>query len=136
MKIVTYLLVVALLLAIGTAVYARLAPVDPTRWHAPVTATADRDLPGGAVRVVAGDAARLAAVNAALLALPRTRVLAGSVAEGRITYITRSALFGFPDFTTVDFVDGELRLFARLRFGLSDLGVNRRRLEQVLARIQ
>ncbi|MEL7097795.1 MAG: DUF1499 domain-containing protein [Pseudomonadota bacterium] len=113
--------------------YIRLAPHDVGRWHVPVTAEADRDFTAGAVRVLPGDAAALGRVDAAARALPRTQVLAGTVDEGRITYVTRSALFGFPDYTTVELADGQLRLIARLRFGRSDLGVNGRRLEGLVA---
>lgn len=116
--------------------YIRLAPHDVTRWHVPVAAEADRDFIAGAVRVLAGDAATLARVDAAARALPRTQVLAGSLAEGRVTYVTRSALFGFPDYTTVELAEGQVRMLARLRFGRSDLGVNRRRLQGLVAAAQ
>ena len=43
----------------------------------------------------------LAAIDAAARATPRTRVLAGSVEAGMITYVTRSRLWAFPDYTTV-----------------------------------
>ena len=49
--------------------------------------------------------------------------------EVMITYVTRSRLIGFPDYTTVEAKDGMVTVFARLRFGRSDLGVNRRRVE-------
>ena len=44
-------------------------------------------------------------------------------------------MFGFPDYTTVQHTGDQLKLFARLRFGKSDLGVNRKRLEAVLSRV-
>ncbi len=75
-------------------------------------------------------------MDAALRDLPRTQVLAGSVSDGHVTYVTRSAFWGFPDYTTMQLVDGQIRMFARLRFGASDLGVNGKRLERVLAAIQ
>ena len=57
--------------------------------------------------------------------------------EGRITYITRSAAFGFPDYTTVEAVTAEdgtrLAIYARLRFGQSDMGVNQARVEEWLS---
>jgi uncharacterized protein (DUF1499 family) len=74
------------------------------------------------------------------LATPRTRLLAGSVATGKLTYVTRSRLFGFPDYTTVSLLlpeDGGptyLHMFARLRFGLDDLGVNGARVRDWAAR--
>ncbi len=128
-------LVVALLLLFGLG-YVRLAPINPARWHQPVPHAQSSDFASGAVRVIPGDAEVMQQVDAVLRALPRTHVLAGSVAAGRITYVTRSAVFGFPDMTTVELRDGQIRLFARLRFGASDLGVNRKRLERAIAALQ
>ncbi|GFE51748.1 hypothetical protein So717_35010 [Roseobacter cerasinus] len=127
--------VVLCLLVLGGA-YVRLAPLDPARWHQPVEAAQDVDLAGGAVRVIPAPKGTLQALDAALQGLPRTRALAGSVQEGHITYVTRSAVFGFPDLTTVERRGDEIRMFARLRFGVSDLGVNRKRLERLIAALQ
>jgi len=56
------------------------------------------------------------------------------VGAGRITYVTRSRLWGFPDYTTVQVIPGAagatLALHARARFGQSDVGVNRARVER------
>ena len=68
--------------------------------------------------------------------LPRTNVLAGDVASRRISFVTRSRVFGFPDYTTLQLSDGTLRAYARVRFGQSDMGVNRERLEGLLAAIK
>ncbi|WP_299731435.1 DUF1499 domain-containing protein [uncultured Tateyamaria sp.] len=135
-RLVMYLIGTVVLLAIAAAAYVRLAPTDVARWHQPVTATQDKDLKGGAIRVVMSDSAALVTADRAMRALPRTRVLAGSVDSGRITYVTRSQLWGFPDYTTIEHADGMLRLFGRLRFGSSDLGVNAARLTHVLAAIE
>ncbi|MEM9576213.1 MAG: DUF1499 domain-containing protein [Pseudomonadota bacterium] len=116
--------------------YVRVAPLDPLRWHVPIEASADEDLTGGAVRVIAGDDATFRALDAEAQNLKRTRVLAGSLAEGRITYVTRSFFFGFPDLTTIEQAGEEIRLYGRLRFGASDLGVNRNRLERLIAAAQ
>ena len=62
--------------------------------------------------------------NAIALATPRTLVLEGSVEDGMITYITRTRVFGFPDYTTVTQKDKTLKFHARLRFGMKDMGVN------------
>jgi uncharacterized protein (DUF1499 family) len=71
-----------------------------------------------------------------MLALPRTQMIAGAVGEGRLTYITRTKWIGFPDYTTIE-QDGEnIKLYARLRFGRSDLGVNRKRLDGLLERVR
>ncbi len=127
---------IGLAVLVAFMVFVRVSPIDPAVWHVPVAADQDRDLAGGAVRVVPGDAEMLQRMDAVLRDVPRTRVLDGSVQTGHITYVTRSAVFGFPDMTTVQLRDGEIRLFARLRFGASDLGVNRARLERVISAAQ
>lgn len=132
---------VALVAAIAVlAVYVRMAPVRAAGVH-------DVALPEGPSGVAAGvgshtvlrDAsdpmAALAQLDRIARATARTRVLAGSPQEGRITYVTRSALWGFPDFTTIEArpVIGQIAIFARPRFGQADLGVNRARVEAWLA---
>lgn len=124
-----------LLAVVALLAYVRLAPTDPARWHQPVTAQEDRDLDGGAIRVVPAEEGDLARLHEVALDTPRTEVLAGSVEEGRITYVTRSLIFGFPDYTTAELADGQLRLFGRLRFGRGDMGVNRARIEDWLAQL-
>jgi hypothetical protein len=78
----------------------------------------------------------LARLDAVALATPRTTRLAGSVSEGRITWVTRSAVWGFPDYTTAEARADGLYLQARLRFGREDMGVNAARLRDWLARLQ
>ncbi|MGF1502370.1 MAG: DUF1499 domain-containing protein [Paracoccaceae bacterium] len=71
------------------------------------------------------------------LAAPRTEIVAGAPAELFVTYVQRSAVFGFPDYVSVKAVaapDGaSLAIWSRSRFGYSDLGVNRARVERWLA---
>ena len=133
MKGLMYVIGITFVFVVLLLAYIRLAPSDASRWHVPVTATTSADRTGGAIRVLSVDEGALRRVDAAARALPRTRVLAGSVEEGRITYITRSRWIGFPDYTTVEHSDGLLRMHARLRFGRSDLGVNAERLQRLLA---
>jgi uncharacterized protein (DUF1499 family) len=82
----------------------------------------------------------LARLNTIALATPRTRVLAGSVSGGMITYVTRSRVFGFPDYTTVEVIEDEAgsraTLYGRLRFGKSDFGVNSQRISGWLQAVQ
>ena len=135
------------LLVLGFALYVRLAPSDPARWHvAPAAATRD----DCTVEQGEGDARAacllaipapevLARLDAIAMATPRTTRLAGSPEDGRITWITRSALWGFPDYTTAEAApDGtgtRLTVHARLRFGRSDMGVNAARLRDWLPRL-
>lgn len=110
--------------------YVRLAPSDPVQWHIPLTFDADRDLKGGVERVVPAGPGALERLDQIIMATPRTKRLAGSAGEGHVTYVTRTKVMGFPDYTTVQQEGDTLRIFGRLRFGRSDLGVNRARIEQ------
>lgn len=122
-----------LTLFVAMQAYIRLAPTDPGRWHVDPFAAAD-PAPGGTKLVLPVPLqpeealTRLAAVAETE---PRTRHVAGSIEEGRLTYRTRSAFWGFPDFTTVSArkteSGAEVVFFARARFGKSDLGVNGKR---------
>ncbi|MBU2982777.1 DUF1499 domain-containing protein [Lentibacter algarum] len=118
------LLVVAVL-AFG--IYVRLAPSSATRFHVLRDGLEERDFEGGAIRVAEGS---LAALDKIAQAEPRTKVVAGGVDEGMITYISRTAFWGFPDYTTVKQDGQNLIMHARLRFGRSDFGVNAKRLER------
>ena len=113
--------------AVLLALYVRFAPSDAGRFHVSGAVQSDADLEGGVKRILPG--VTLAELDQIAQQTPRTKVLAGSVDDGRITYVTRSRLIGFPDYTTVEAKDGMVTVFARLRFGRSDLGVNRRRVE-------
>ncbi len=130
---VGWIILIGVVMVMG---FIRLAPVDVGRWHQPILADVDKDMKIGAIRVVPAGADGLARVNEVMLGLERTVAIAGSVEEGRITYVTRSAVFGFPDFTTAEQDGDVVKMFARLRFGGSDLGVNRKRLERVLAALK
>jgi uncharacterized protein (DUF1499 family) len=88
---------------------------------------------GGVMRVVPGD---LAALDGIIRAEPRTQVLAGSVEAGMVTYVTRSRVFGFPDYTTVAQRGDDLAIHARLRYGQSDMGVNKARVERWLTALR
>jgi uncharacterized protein (DUF1499 family) len=145
-------------LVLALVAYVRLAPSDPAVWH--VDPSAGRAEAGVAVsrlgeepqiatalnsaRVVVEllgqDRIALARLDEVALATPRTTRLAGSPEEGRITWVTRSALWGFPDYTTAqaittDVATSEVTILARSRFGQSDMGVNAARLRDWLARV-
>lgn len=139
MRILPTIGLAVLALVVAGGAYVRLAPSDPAVWHVdprggqagPGAATAGVETP---LIYAAEPEALLARLDRIALETPRTQRLAGSVAEGRITYVTRSALIGFPDYTTVAVAalpDGgaQVFMFARLRFGQSDLGVNAARLQ-------
>ncbi|RDC72516.1 DUF1499 domain-containing protein [Rhodovulum sp. 12E13] len=148
MRVLVWIVVVIVVVVLGFAAWVRLAPTDPAAWH--VDPASAEPGPGRfVVNPEGGDAdgpllampprEALAALDAIARDTPRTRAIAGSVEEGRITYLTRSALWGFPDFTTVEAVPAEggsrLVIFARLRFGQDDMGVNEARVRGWLSQL-
>lgn len=150
MKIVLVILAVLAVAVLGFALWVRIAPVDAARWHQPPAAgpapaaapcTVQRATGEGRVDCLraAAPAAVLESLAAIAAATPRTRLIAGSVEEGMMTWETRSALWSFPDYTTAQ-VTAEgagtrLTIHARLRFGQDDMGVNAARLTDWIARL-
>ncbi|WP_240336661.1 DUF1499 domain-containing protein [Tropicibacter sp. Alg240-R139] len=131
----TFVWVLLTLVILGVA-FIRLAPSDPTRWHVTPKGDVDKDLKGGVVRVVQGGPQGLTWFDAVAQADSATKVLAGSVGEGMVTYISRTKVMGFPDYTTAQQDGDTLRIYGRLRFGRSDFGVNRNRVDGWLAQIK
>lgn len=127
---------------VALAVYVRLAPVNAEVWHKTVlpqgaegdfttagSYTVLRDLPDPDIV--------LKLLDDIIMDTPRTTRVAGSLEEGKITYITRSRVFGFPDYTTIAVYPQDpaaegrqatLAVYGRLRFGKADMGVNRARI--------
>ncbi len=124
--------ILVLLVLIGVGLYVRLAPSDPMRWHAMPDTLEEGDLRYGAVRIVGVGQDGLLRIHAIIVKSPRTQHLAGSVDEGMITYISRSRVVGFPDYTTVRHTEQQLQIFGRQRFGTSDFGVNAGRIDEWL----
>ena len=140
--VLKFVLVGVVLAIAAVLAYVRFAPSDPARWHVdiaaadfvpPVRWAAFCPSPGSREFVSGSTLAKLADVAEAT---PRTTRLAGSVAEGRITWITRSRLFGFPDYATaatIGTTDGpQLCIVSRQRFGSEDGGVNAAKLQSWL----
>lgn len=142
-------------LFIGGTSYVRRAGIEPEVWHVdpltaptPDTPNSYRVAPGFAEVPVDAEAPTYA-VSAAELALrfdeialaaPHTQAVAGSAAEGHVTYVQRSPLWGFPDYVSVRFIEADdgagsstLAIFSRSRFGRRDLGVNKKRVASWLA---
>jgi len=143
MKILTYLVVILLLASAAGAVYFRKVSDDPAVWHVDPLTAVKPDTPNSIlVRPEGGDRTAPAydvapeelarAVDAVALAEPRTQRIAGAPDELWMTYVQRSALWGFPDYISVKVLprnDGATwAAFSRSRFGQSDLGVNAARL--------
>lgn len=75
------------------------------------------------------------------LAEPRTVLLEDDEDGCRFLLLQRSRIFRFPDYITVEcFHDGEvasqIAVWSRSRFGISDRGVNRARIERWLVAIE
>lgn len=134
---------------LGAIAFVRLAPADPAVWHtSPGQQGGDDSGPWDEVVQLRGGGATLRLsdrhgtprdllqrLKDVALATPRTRVFAGSLEEGRITWESRSLVWGFPDYTTAEIRDDGLYLHARLRFGGDDAGVNAGRLRDWLSRL-
>lgn len=125
--------VILAVITLGVWLYVRFAPQQPAQWHKLPNVSGPSDTPAiGSFLAVRRMTAPAADVRTALgkiaMATPRTRVVAGQVADGMVTYQTRSRLWGFPDYTTIGTQGDLLIIHGRLRFGRSDLGVNKARI--------
>ncbi|MGB0920914.1 MAG: DUF1499 domain-containing protein [Alphaproteobacteria bacterium] len=68
---------------------------------------------------------------------PRTTLLESDDTQLADEYVQRSALFRYPDFVSVRFVDLEqggstVAIYSRSKYGYSDLGVNQKRIDSWL----
>ncbi len=146
-KALLYGMIFAFLIGfLAVAAVVRLAPSDPAALNVPV-ADGTTLTPGpcaGQVRQVAKGARTtcllpgtpaqvLARLNAVALAAPRTQGLAGGPDQGRMTWVARSLIMGFPDYITAEATataEGtRLDLYSRQRYGNGDWGVNAARLK-------
>lgn len=118
---------------LGLLAYVRCAPSDPERWHVMPEVSEDRTLSNKAMRRVTLGEDALRRLDVVAQSDPRTDVLAGSAEEGHITYITRSRLMGYPDYTSAAQDGEDLVIFARSRFGRRDHGVNASRVDRWIA---
>lgn len=130
------LLYLLLLAVLGFGLWVRMAPSDPARWHVATGDAGNRDFAGAVIRTVPAQPGDMARLDRIIRATPRTTLLAGTPEEGMVTYITRSRLWGFPDYTTIEARAGSIVIHGRLRFGSSDMGVNRARVEGWIAALK
>ena len=132
---------------LGTATAVRLVP-SGEEWHVDPQAQG-RTGPGRWLMAEGGDAPPLrldVAPARALAAFDDVALqdgaqrLAWEPEAGRATYVARSAVMGFPDYVSVralpDGAGASLSAYSRLRFGQSDFGVNRARLERWSERVR
>ena len=78
--------------------------------------------------------------RAAAAAEPRVTLVAEAAGGLKFDLVQRSALFRFPDTISVEVIPlaanrSTLAIYSRSRYGHSDFGVNRRRIERWLARL-
>jgi len=89
----------------------------------------------GVVRIVPGGEKYFGELDKIIRDTERTSHLAGTLEEGMVTYVTRSKLWGFPDYATVWVSEQDLVIHSRLRFGGGDTGVNRARVDNWLSKL-
>lgn len=143
MRILIYILAALIVAVIAAAVYVRVAPVAVDDWHVDPEATSPPQTPNFVLfagsQAVPVDAPTLAVAGRvqAVAEAEGAQVLAGSAAEGFVTYVVRSRIMGYPDFVTIRLEPGEdggtqVNIFSRSRYGRSDLGVNAARVQRWL----
>ncbi|WP_224814495.1 DUF1499 domain-containing protein [Hasllibacter sp. MH4015] len=140
MRIVLYILIALVLLAVAAAIYVRVAPLDVEALHVdPSTATPPSSpnyalMAGTGGSYIDADPVEVASRLHAAAEADDATVLAGSHLEGHVTYVVRSRLMGFPDVISVRFSpEGEgtqVDIFSRSIYGYSDMGVNTARAQR------
>ena len=154
-RILSAIAVIAVIALLGTAITMRSVSDVPERWHVD-PAVAERTgkpndflmAPDGAATAPADAVSPVFQMSPEDLlflfdsvARPSRNVatIAGSVKDLHITYVQRSRVIGFPDYISVKAVqlsDGAaLIIWSRSRYGHSDLGANRTRIETWMAQI-
>lgn len=128
-------IVVLIIAVVAFAIWVRMAPSHPHRWHVALDNPLDRVMAHGVVRVVPGGEKHFNELDRIIRDTERTTHLAGTLEEGMITYVTRSKLWGFPDYATVWISGQDLIIHSRLRFGRGDMGVNRARVDEWLSKL-
>jgi len=125
-----------IVLAVVGLLYVRVAPHDPAKWHVdpaavqevdPLNQYIGRASVGGERKAVAGLLERLIVGE----------VLAGSFETGFVTVIARTPMVGYPDYISVRIEEenadtSRVTIFSRSRFGVSDLGANKARVEALI----
>lgn len=127
LKISLSVLIVLAVLLVLSAAYIRLASHNLEKVHVAPDVASDEILTNGVKRQSEGD---IFALHDVIMAEPRTKLLAGGPDTGLVTYVTRTAFWGFPDYTTVQTTQTGLNVYGRLRFGRSDFGVNAARVDR------
>ncbi len=153
-RMVLWLVGLLVVMAVAGVAYVRLAPDDPALWHVDPLSGASTGRPNEARIAPPGGAAAdiespvfaltpealMRRFDAVAMADARVTRLAGGREALFATYVQRSATAGWPDYISVRAVAVEggaaLAVWSRSRYGYSDMGVNRARVERWLAAAQ
>lgn len=147
-----YAVLVVLAVAVSGLAYIRLAPDNVAQWHVdPQTVkrgtkpnqflmrAGDGDVDSAFFATEAVELAR--EFDEYALSQPRVIRLAGAPDDLWVTYVQRSKWFGFPDYISVRVMPHQngksaLAIYARARYGGSDLGVNEARITNWVKRLR
>lgn len=134
-----YAALLSLLIGIAAfAAWARTLDVPAQRYHRTDLPDSPGDHPTEngftAVREVAKPPAALESLSGVAGAAARTMWFTGSPDLGHVSYVTRSRVFGFSDVTNIWTLDGRVHVRGRSVVGRGDMGVNRRRVTDWMAR--
>lgn len=144
MSWVIVLAAVVVLVLAGVAIHVRTVEMRPGAWHVRPAEAAVPQTPNyalyageGAVMVEGETAAIARAIDEAAMEAGWTSI-AGDPAQGFVTYVARSRIMGFPDAISVVVEPAgggiaRVEIFARARFGQSDMGVNEGHARYLLA---
>lgn len=151
MKILFRILLLVVLGIVAAGLFVRFAPITPETWHVdPLTAAVPEKDNHFLLRPEGGDgpapvfaadpAAVAAAIQEVISETSGAALIAGSPKAGHMTAVVRSRLVGFPDFVTMKLVETEggtaLTIFSRSKYGYSDMGVNKSRVEAWLEALE
>lgn len=72
-----------------------------------------------------------------ILSRPRTKALESDAEKNQYIYVQRSLIFRFPDYISVEYLSldshkSTLAIYSRSKYGYSDFGVNKRRVQKWL----
>lgn len=135
------------------AIVIRLIPVDAEAQHLDPATVSPPDTPNFSLR--RGEGAASVAVDLATTASrlhdimtgAGGQLLAGDLGQGHASYLFRSRLMGYPDVVSIRLTDAstrerlpegaltEIEILSRSLMGYSDMGVNRARVDRLLAQL-
>lgn len=138
MKWVLIGLGVLAVLAIAGLIFVRTASHDPARWHVDPATVTEVDSMNQYRRSEVLPASP-DDVAAALSDVLDGEVLAGDLDVGFATFVIRTPLVGYPDYVSVRVAaeddQTKVTIFSRSRFGRSDMGANKARVDAMFLKL-